>query len=299
MDGGNRMLRSVSSFLQSKEWEEVQRSLGRETFRAGKALVIAHPLPGGEQYLYCPRPSHDDLQFERDLDCVSLERKSVFVKVDQDVEPYEFGSLNVVRTHSIQPQETILLDLRDPEEEILGRMREKTRYNIRLAERRGVSVSRLLGGFETFFSLLEETAEREQFRLHPRKHYEAILSASTPDFFNAVFIAHWRGEPAAAALVNFYRPSGIATYLHGGSSRTYKESMAPHLLHWEIIREARRLGFAAYDFWGTEKTRWPGIARFKEGFRGMHVRYPDSVDLVYRPGLYLGYQFARSVFRKP
>ena len=282
----------LSSFLQSNAWEEFQRAVGRETFRVSGSLVVSHRLPLNVQYLYCPRPNETGREFENELETLARDRKAVFAKIDLALD----SGLNFTRAvlaHSIQPRQTIFTEIARPASEILSRMHEKTRYNIRLAEKKGVSVSAMVGGFETFFSLLTDTARRERFRLHDKRYYETLLSVSSSDFANRVFIAHYKGEPLASALVNFYKPSGIATYLHGGSSSARRDVMAPYLLHWEIMKEAARHGFSIYDLWGIDKVRWPGITRFKEGFRGAYVMYPASADIVFRKFLYFAYRSLR------
>lgn len=281
-----------SSFLQSDAWEEFQRSVGRETFRVRGALVISHRLPAKTHYLYSPRPNVSGTAFESELGILARDRKAVFAKIDPAGDRV-FDSARAVAAHAIQPQQTILAEIAIPASEILSRMHEKTRYNIRLAEKKGVSVSAMVGGFETFFSLLRGTAERERFRLHEKRYYETLLSVSSSDFANRVFIAHYKGEPLASALVNFYTPSGVATYLHGGSSSVRRDLMASYLLHWEIMKEAARRGFSTYDLWGIDRVRWPGITRFKEGFRGTRVTYPASADIVFRKFLYFAYRSLR------
>lgn len=286
----------VSSFLQSSAWEEFQRSLGRETTRVRNVLLVTHSLPTGGHYLYAPRPSALDPYFEDELEKCLRERGSIFAKIDHN-DALEADAVGARHSHSIQPEETMFVSLTEPERAILERMHEKTRYNIRLAEKKGVSISTMLVGIETFYRLLQDTAEREKFRLHDKEYYEKLISLSSNDFSNKVFVAHHRGEPVAAALVNFYKPSGTATYLHGGSLRAMRDVMAPYLLHWEIMREAKRKGYRFYDLWGIDEKRWPGLTRFKEGFRGMHIIYPPSVDVVYKPFAYWTYCALRGMNR--
>ena len=285
-----------SSFLQSDEWEEFQRAVGRRTGRVAGALVIHHELPGGNHYLYSPRLYRAGNNFEHVLERYARDNGSLFAKVDF-LRPIDVDGENAFESHAIQPSETIHVDINPSESYILGNMHEKTRYNIRLAEKKGVAVSVMLAGFETLYPLLEDTAKREGFRLHPKRYYETLLSISSRDFFNRVLVAHFKGEPLAAALVNFHVPSKTVTYLHGGSSRSHRELMAPYMLQWETIREGKRRGFSTYDLWGINAKRWPGVTRFKEGFRGVHVGYPGAVDLVYKPAWYLLYRALRRMRR--
>lgn len=285
-------------FLQSKEWEEFQKSIGRKTWRIDGALVVKHDLPFGFNYLYCPRPDFSNKQqvisnkFLDEVEKVAKTEKSIFLKID----PASAGQLSIVNcklSDSIQPRKTIVIDLQKPESEILSKMREKTRYNIRLAERRGVNEKNLKT--EEFWRLLQETAKRDSFQTHEKQHYEKLLAIRSQNFSNELFCVEYRGEVLAAAIVNFY--GNTATYLHGASSRKDKEVMAPYLLHWRIIQKAKKLGFAKYDFGGINEIKWPGVTRFKLGFGGEIFEYPSSTDIIYRPVLYKIYRLARNLRR--
>lgn len=296
------------SFLQSPEWEQFQNSLGRRTWRAENALLIEHALPGGFRYLYSPRPELGDEasikhqesrigNFLKEAKEIGREAGAIFLKIDPSLERQR-SKLKGQMSRPIQPRKTTRVDLRKSEEELLQAMREKTRYNIRLAERKRVFADHdSYNAFGAFWRLMEETAARKGFSPHSKEHYKALLGIRSRDFYNEIFFARYEKSIIAAALVNFYAPSGTVTYLHGASSRDNREVMAPHLLHWRIIQEAKRLGFRHYDFWGIDEKKWPGITRFKLGFGGEVVEYPPSVDIVYRPMWYLAYRIARS-FRK-
>ncbi|TSC74000.1 MAG: methicillin resistance protein, partial [Parcubacteria group bacterium Gr01-1014_33] len=121
-----------------------------------------------------------------------------------------------------------------------------------------------------------------------------------PNFSNELFFAESEGRILAAALINFYhaqKGESAATYLHGASSHEHREMMAPHLLHWRIIQEAKKRGCGTYDFWGIDEKKWPGVTRFKIGFGGDILEYPESVDVVYKRGLYRLYRFFRKMIR--
>lgn len=286
------------SFLQSKEWEDSQNSIGRKTWRISGALLLRHDLPFGFNYLYCPRPDNLKEFFFIEAKNIARKKNSIFLKID----PVSAGQLSIVNcklSDSIQPRKTVVIDLRKPESEILSQMREKTRYNIRLAERRGVQVTSDKTGatnyFEKFWRLLQETAKRDGFHTHEKQHYEKLLAIWSQNFSNELFCVEYCGEVLAAAIVNFY--GNTATYLHGASSRKDKEVMAPHLLHWRIIQEAKKRGFTQYDFGGIDEKKWPGVTRFKLGFGGEVFEYPPSIDIIYRPILYGAYRLVRNLRR--
>ncbi len=288
------------SFLQSSEWESFEAALGRATWRVHGALVIQRDVLFGLHYLYCPRPIALTANFFSSMRKIAAAERSVFLKID----PAEEFSIPGARpSRAIQPAETIVLDLADrTEDELLAAMHEKTRYNIRLAERRGVRIknqeSRIKNGsFETFWKLLQETATRDGFRTHAKEYYEKMLAVQSGRFSNELFFAEYGGEVLAAAIINFYRGETpierMATYLHGASAPRHREIMAPHLLQWRIIQEARKRGCAQYDFWGIDEQRWPGVTRFKRGFAGREIAYPRSMDIVYRPAWYALYALAK------
>mgnify|MGYP001560001859 CR=1 FL=1 len=287
------------SFLQSAEWEAFERRLGRKTHRIDGKLVVRHDLPLGVNYLYAPRPSFRDEdecgKFLAVAAGIAKKEKSVFLKI----EPLStFHIPHYYTSHNLQPRETLILDLSKTEDALLAEMHPKTRYNIRLAVKHGVKVEKKSGNdsIKAFFSLLGETAQREGFHAHDERHYRTLFEICTDVFWNELYFAEYKGKILAAAMVNFYRESGTATYLHGASSREYKEVMAPHLLHWEIMREAKSRGFSAYDFWGIDEKRWPGVTRFKLGFGGKTVQYPEAGDTIFRPMWYQVYQVARKIF---
>lgn len=288
-----------SSFLQSHEWEQFQNSLGRKTWRAEGALLIEHDLPGGFCYLYSPRPElkrDTPEQFLKEAKKIGRKEGAIFLKIDPLPQfTIHNSKFKINESSPLQPRRTIVINLQKSEEELLEALHEKTRYNIRLAERKRVFIDydaySIIG---IFLRLLEETSRRAGFSLHPREHYRKLLEIRSRYFYNEIFFARYDGSIPAAALVNFYVPSGTATYLHGASSRDHQEVMAPHLLHWRIMKEAKSRGFKYYDLGGIDEKRWPGVTRFKLGFGGQIVEYPPSLDVLYRKTLYMVYRIARN-----
>ena len=151
--------------------------------------------------------------------------------------------------------------------------------------------------FQKFWELLQETVLRDNFHTHPRTYFEKLLTTGSEDFSNELFFAKYQGVILAAAIVNFYGSVTLtASYLHGASSNVHREVMAPHLLHWRIIQEAKKRGFRHYDLWGIDEAKWPGLTRFKLGFGGKTVEYPSSIDVVYRRMWYPMYKLAKRTF---
>ncbi|MBX4187311.1 MAG: peptidoglycan bridge formation glycyltransferase FemA/FemB family protein, partial [Candidatus Doudnabacteria bacterium] len=198
----------------------------------------------------------------------------------------------------MQPANNWYLNLEKSEEELLIGMKPKTRYNINLAQRKGVTVRE--GKAEDLlimFKLFLETAGRNQIRLHPQNYYFQMWEQLSPGYLK-VLIAEYQGRPLAAMILTLF--GDMATYLHGGSSQIMKEAMTPYLLHWEAIKLAKTSGMKNYDFGGiaphnTESHAWAGISRFKKGFGGYEVTYPGSFDLIYSPLWYNVYKNARGL----
>jgi lipid II:glycine glycyltransferase (peptidoglycan interpeptide bridge formation enzyme) len=217
------------------------------------------------------------------------------------------GMTRYVKTANVQPSQTLILDLKKEPEKLLAAMHEKTRYNIRLAEKKGVRVYAASGkedSFEIFWDLLQETTERDAFRSHDKTYYRTMLetlagdpaaNGKTRPVAKLAFAEH-DGRVLAANLMIYFGKT--VTYLHGASSRVQREVMAPYLLHWQLIREARSWGYDAYDFWGVAPENepdhpWAGITRFKRGFGGTYVEYPGAFDLPISRFWYTLYTLAR------
>jgi peptidoglycan pentaglycine glycine transferase (the first glycine) len=190
----------------------------------------------------------------------------------------------------IQFRNTVLIDLAPPEGELLSRMKQKTRYNINLARRKGVSVR---AGNESDFGMLYqmylETARRDRFIIRPENYYRAVWTTFCRAGYGEPMIAEVEGEPAAAIFV--FRFGRRAWYLYGMSSHRNRETMPNHLLQWEAIRRSKEAGCEVYDLWGApdkfqEGDPLWGVYRFKEGLGGQVVRTLGAWDLPVRPLLY-------------
>jgi len=306
-----KVIENNGSFLQSLEWAKFQRSLGRSVWlwhdKTGLALVIRHNFPLGKGYLYCPR---GPVSFLNDQIIEFLVKKSqeigskkniIFLKIEptHSFDFQRFGFRSSFR--QIQPLKTLILDLDKDEDDLLKEMHSKTRYNIRLSQRKGVKIVQGNEYFEDFWRLLKKTAQRDKFRTHPYIYYKKILAltpqVSLKNFYKQavfrLFAAQWKNKIVAANLYCFFGQR--VTYLHGASDYQFRNLMAPHFLHWQVILKAKELGLKEYDFWGIDSEKWPGLTRFKKGFGGKEVVYPGSFDFVFSSFWYKIYQLTRRV----
>lgn len=268
-------------FLHSAQWEDFQRRVGRTTRSlGGGAYAVRMELPLKQHYWYTPFAAPEAL--------VEVARGSgaVFAKC----EPMQEGGAQDLRSagfvpavKQLQPQHSSIVSLGD-EEKMLSAMHPKTRYNVRLAARRGVSVSNE-GSGEDFWRLMQETTQRDGFSAHPRSYYEELLATEGVSLFEA------RTQAGVAAEAIVMRHEGRGVYLHGASSYELRASMAPFALHWYIMRTLAREGCSEYDLWGIDEKRWPGVTRFKRGWGGREVSYVGSYDYPTRPFWYTLYRF--------
>ena len=289
------------SFLQSKQWLDFQKSLGRKVWQVEGVSVIKHELRLGKSYLYSSRPSPSDLggqsyfgEILHKINGIAKEENAIFLKIDfEGIDGIDLKDFKFVKSANIQPQRTLILDIAKSEEELLGQMYSKTRYNIGLAEKKGISArgGSALGGknFEEFWKLMEQTTKRDGFHAHPKEYYRKLLEIPGVE----LFVAEYQNKIIAANIVVFYNKTAI--YLHGASDYEQRNLMAAPLLQWEQIREAKKRGCAEYDFWGIDEIKWPGVTRFKKGFSGKEIDYPGAHDLIFQPLWYKIYKIARKI----
>ncbi|EKD33184.1 MAG: hypothetical protein ACD_76C00076G0003 [uncultured bacterium] len=306
------------AFLHSWEWADFRTSEGFDAVRfviydknnetIGFAICERRKIGLGLSYLYCPKGPIVSKDYEnsvRELAKFAMpafDPKIIFFRFEPHSENnISWQGKDIRKTSHIQPSATLMVDLNKSEEDLLGEMHQKTRYNIKVASKHGVSVKIKSGDLSLFIKLLKETANRDAFRAHSISHYEKLLSSlNSSDIRAFVAEASVSGKVIASNFMIDY--AGVRTYLHGASSSSNRNLMAPYLLHWELMRDAKSIGLRWYDFWGIAETDdplhpWAGITRFKKGFGGEVVRYPGAFDLVLNKKMYQLYRIARAVRR--
>ena len=262
----------MTSFLQTQAWANFQKATGRKVFEVEGTHIIEHALPFGKNYLYVPYADTAP-----DLRELALQEQSIFVKVEPLYDDLARGLIHQGYQRSaktIQPHKTVLLDLMRSEEELLGAMHHKTRYNIRVAEREHIVVEQS-DKTGIFIDLMKKTTTRDKFNAHPGFYYHRLLASHQLN--TKLWIAWHEERPIAAAITLTH--GDAAYYLHGASDYEHRALMGPYLLHWRIIHEFQALGSRFYDLWGIDAQKWPGITRFKLGWGGRTVEYPGAFDL--------------------
>jgi len=314
---------TISPFLQSFAWGEFHRALNHRVWRWGVfkdekliagANVIEHSLPLGQSYLYCPRGPITDptlsvkekneclsliLSKVRDLTIATTNKEEIFFRFEPtwDIANLE---MKVYESLAIQPKHTAILNLELSETEILNNCKPKTRYNIRLAEKKNVTIEHLpTNSFNEIWPLFLKTAGKQNFNLHPQSYYQTML-AQLP-FAELWVVRNQEKKIIAGNLMIFF--GSQVTYLHGASDYDDRQLMAPYLLHWEMIKMAKQRGFKSYDFYGiggndSSTANWAGFSRFKEGFGATPIALSGTFDFLYNKTRYRLYQTTRKIGRK-
>lgn len=304
--------------LQSREWGELKAAFGWEPVRLLEdgtgAQVLFRKLPVGLSFAYLPKgPVSKGIpspRFWSALDEICHDRHAVFIKVEPDGWEEGIGlpqQMNafIPSPQHIQPRSTLVIDLQGSEEEIFNRMKPKTRYNIRLAGRKEVTVV-VSDDLQEFYRLMSVTGQREHFHVHSLEYYRKAYELFHPAGMCELFTATCHGKSLATLMVFSFDRS--AYYFYGASSDEERSRKPTYPLQWEAIKWARSRGCLEYDMWGIpdeaadlseEETEaredglW-GVFRFKRGFGGSIRHAIRSVDKVYSPLLYKLYLWRTS-----
>ncbi len=313
--------RSTGHFLQSWAWGEFQEKLGNKIWRlvvednsdiVAELLVIKLSLGFGQSILYSPRGQLIDktqplttaqasaaLLLE-EIKKIGEEEKAIFFRIDPpatvaDITTERFYAVQkfVRNRKNIQPRYSSILDISPSVEQLLNRMKSKTRYNIHLAERHNITVTKSdrPENLHQFLQLTRETSSRQGFSPHSNNYYQTQYETLHSQGMQELWLARRGDEPLAAILVDYF--GDTATYVHGASDNRYRELMAPYLLQFATIKDAREHGFKHYDFWGINpnpKHPWAGFTRFKRGFGGEEVEYLGTLELPINRLLYKVYR---------
>ncbi len=312
------LTRHGGHLLQSWQWGEFKGRHGWEAERirvkqpAGTAMAqVLFRHRGPVSIGYIPRgpvlAGERATLFEalvKEVDAVCRDRRAISLLVEPD------GRLGLSGTYkaagfvrswdAFQPVRTVKVPLLD-DQALLDQMHQKTRYNVRLAQRRGVVVERRDGdedAINTFYELLADTAQRNEFGIHQWSYYADFMRIFGERAL--LLFAVIDGTIAAGLIVARFAHEAI--YMYGGSSTAFRAHGAAFLLQFEAMRWARDQGCRRYDLWGiplqdpgssedarrmagTHGDDWRGLYNFKVRFGGEIVSYPSPMERRYHPVL--------------
>ena len=329
-------------FLQTWEWGEVKRGMGWQPLPLvleqdgeirGALLILKRrlPLPGIKRCIfYAPRGPVVDIA-SREL-CQALftgaeraarDHGAIFLKIDPDVPTDNNDFKDILRQcrfqrndtrldfEGVQPAFVFQLDITPSANQLLANMHSKTRYNIKLASKKGVIIRPAEGkqDLPSFYAILQETAARDQFLIRGYEYFELIWDQMVENGLAQIFLAEFEGRVVSATLALILGKK--VWYLYGASSNDYRNVMPNYLIQWEMIRWAQEQGCTVYDFRGVsgdidENNPLYGLYRFKKGFNGDLIEFIGDWDRVYSPTLYFAWtrvfpfykQVSRRVLKK-
>ncbi|MFO7946344.1 MAG: peptidoglycan bridge formation glycyltransferase FemA/FemB family protein [Armatimonadota bacterium] len=327
----------LCNFLQSWEWGELKQRTGWEPVRLGiekdgklcaAIQVLKRTAPGvGRSLLYAPRGPIYDLQrpelFEQIIDEVgnlASESKAMALKIDPAVPNENDDFKQLLRDHGFepiysdddmpensfggtQPRFVMQVDLTPSEDDLMAAFKSKWRYNIRLAERKGVEIHTDCSREDVgeFYRVLKTTADRQDFNVRAEEYFYHIWDLFIEPGMGTMMLGSYEDEIIAGVMT--LTMGDRAWYVYGASSNEHRDRMPNHRLQWEMMRWAKSQGCTVYDMRGVahkEDKDSPlyGLNRFKKGFNAEYVEYVGEWDLVYSPTFYALFNSLEPVVRK-
>jgi lipid II:glycine glycyltransferase (peptidoglycan interpeptide bridge formation enzyme) len=301
--------------LQTSFWADFRRKWGNEVLETKHGILTLHKLPFTNykigMFIKGPMPTETMV---KDLVKIGKENSLIFIKLEPNYVVRRDNIacadrqkvINLLRKYGGVPGKTLFtpstfwIDLTKSEDELLKNFTSKTRYNIRLAEKKGVKVSEDNSdkAFEKYLDLTRETVSRQGFYAHTEKYHRLMWK-----FLHESLIVNHK-SPIAHLLTATYKGEIITTwvlftwkdflyYPYGASTEKYKNVMANNLMMWEAIKFGKKLGLSTFDLWGREEGK--GFTKFKEGYSPHVVEFLGTWDLVINKPMYTFYKLAESI----
>lgn len=296
--------------LQTWEWGEFRKAWGNEVLRTNFGQLTLHKIPYTSYkvgaFIKGPGPTAEMIT---EMKKIGRENNLIFIKLEPNfvgTRQQAIGISELLKKNGATPGKTLFtpttfwIDLTKSEEELLKGFDSKTRYNIRYAERKRVTIveDNSDKAFKKYLELTEETARRQNFFAHNKRYHELMWK-----FLHKDFVASGR-ESMARLLTAKYKGEVITTWIlfvwknflyypYGASTDKYKNVMANNLMMWEAIKLGKKLGLATFDLWGREEGK--GFTKFKEGYNPKVVEFLGTWDLVINPVVYKIYRAAEKI----
>jgi len=307
----------VSGFHQSFDWAKFKNEDGWGTYKigvfdkntdelVGGAVLFQFSFSNGTDFLYIPdgpvlNYSDDEILIEQwnvlraamqEIIDVSDKSKTTHFRVEPRIQeiPIFIDVAFKKAPLNLQPKFTQVIDLTLDEGSILAQMKQKGRYNVRLAEKKGVKVVDVPineGSIKEFFILYDKTFSRKGLAKKDLRFFENLMN-SCKSIAKLYFALNGEKRLATEFVIHY---GDRATYLYGASLDEDRELMAPYLMHWEVMKEAKKLGMKEYDLWGiappsAEGHDWKGITEFKKKLGGKTVSLIGAYDCIIQKDIY-------------
>lgn len=289
-------------------WRLARRAIPRpDGSLIAAASILSRRAAPGASLIYVPRgplwQTQADLASALALvENAARQQRAIFAKIDPLVHPDDWQTQATLRargwrpsTEQVQFRNTLTLDLRPSEDDLLAAMKQKWRYNVRLAAKKGVTI-RLgdLADLPAYYTMYVETGERDGFIVRPYDYYKDAWGTFMAQGLAQLFLAEYEGEALGGILL--FRYGATAWYMYGASRDLHRNLMPNYLLQWEAIRWARSQGVTLYDWWGApdvldESAPMFGVYRFKEGFGAQFAPSTGAWDFPVSRPLYALYNY--------
>ena len=301
--------RTASHPLQSWAWGEFRKAMGIHVVRLWRSPERAegqltfHEIPHTPWTIgYFPKGPMPTAAMLAKLATLAKQKNAIFIQL----EPNVIKNLKLkTKNYGLRPSHhplftkyTFILDLTKSEDALLNAMHHKTRYNIKIAQKHGVTVAEDNSdqALNEYLRLTAQTTNRQGFYAHNEAYHQNMWKTMHEAGIAKLFTATYQGNILAAWIVFIWK--NTIYYPYGASSRDQREVMAPTLLLWEIARWAKKQGLKKFDLWGALAPQpdtndpWYGFHRFKEGFTPDLVEFIGSYDLIINSILYRLYSIA-------
>lgn len=300
---------TIAHPLQTKTWGEFREKTGVRVVSVDDLFLTIHPVPYTSYTIgYLPKGPNITKKLLDALWEVGKKENCIFIQIEPNIEKtnvkYNFKNL-YYSAHPLFTNYTFILDLTKSEEELLKNMHPKTRYNIRLAEKKGVIVTEdnSSDAFEEYLKLTKETTARQSFYAHTEMYHrlmwETLRSQKSDGLTTHLFKATYNGETLVTWVL--FVLGDTLYYPYGASTDKHKEVMASNLMMWEVIRFGKKLGLRKFDMWGAmgknpdKNDPWYGFHRFKESYGPKHIEFVGSFDYVINNHVYALYKIANKI----
>ena len=320
-----------TNFMQSPEWTKVKTEWKNEfiivkdengNIKGTMSILLRKTPIFGRYIMYAPRGFVCDVHDKETLKKltekateIAKKYKAFIFRLDPDVLQSDEEFKNIIKelgyktkknikdiNQVIQPKYVFRLDVKNKtEEELLKSFESKTRYNIRLATKKGVTTRvGTRDDLKIFYDIMKTTGSRDDFFIRPLSYFQKIYDSMGPEHVRLI-IAEYENEPIAAVLPILY--GNKVWYLYGGSSNKHRNLMPNYLLQWEMIKWALENKCDWYDFRGvsgfkSENDPQYGVYKFKKGFNPVFMEFIDEMYIVYNPFINAIFNFTKGVYDK-
>lgn len=316
LDQEKDLFNSVANHpLQSWSWGDFKQANGSQVVRLGAFdgqrllrtfQITIHTVPHLNWLIgYYPKGGYPDNTEIFAMETVAKKYDLVFIKMEPNVwdkagQPSDrlTAARDFLLAHNCQKgraqftPNTFMLNLTPTEDELFANLKSKTRYNVRLAQKHGVTVSEDNSpeAFEAYINMWKQTIKRQQFYAHDETYQRQMWDYLRQGNIAHLLKAEYQGKILAIWILYIY--NNVLYYPYGSSSREHREVMAGNLLAWEAIRLGKQLGCHTFDMWGSlgpnpdKDDPWYGFHKFKEGYGGDLVEFVGTYDYVYNPQRY-------------